>query len=310
MLISQRYQQNSGVTWWRNSGAAASGSHGILVIDSVTTLESVQIGGTEGRIVVNDSLTTSENISVNVAIFILQPDSAHEDPFVHEFVALNLLVFSIVSDSTTLADTVNIGEVNSIGVNDATTTSESVFVNLVGQPIVSDSVTTSEFVTIFSPILSTQVNDSITTGEFISVNLLLQISVNDSITTSEFVNIENVNQSTVSDSVTTSENLHIELGIFIAQPDAVREDTKITEFIKLQLVSGVFVFDSTTISDLGSWTFILQPNVIDSISTLEFIAAQLLDFINANDFVSVTEAVTIINNQLGGISVFDLVFTS
>lgn len=154
---------------------------------------------------VNDSTTTSENISRME----IDTISINDSTTITENISFSLIHTIFVSDSTITTENIILAEPFFITTSDATTVSENNNITFLDSVFTIDNSSISELIVTFLDE-NIIVNTSITTTESIGVNSLLMISIGDAITITESIQIidfANVTSIAVFDTTIATDNI-------------------------------------------------------------------------------------------------------
>lgn len=243
---------------------------GVNLNDAITLTESLIINNTElGGLNISDQLTIAEDVSIS------NPDlggiNVNDTISLTELINLGGVLNIATDDSITLNESsiVENTELGGISVFDSLSLNENLALLLESSISVFDSITLTENLSVLNTELGgINVNDNISISELISLGNVLNISTDEAITISESVQIENLELGgiEINDVITSIENISTE-----------------------NELAGISVFDEIAISEDLNLT-LSQAGIL---------------FISINDSVSLSENLTILNTELGNISIIE-----
>ena len=188
----------SSLTSTTDATYSAAGVIGVQIQTSSGVLDNY-FGGvivTTRTVSVNDSVTVTESVTMNVK---LMPNQ---------------------NDAVSIAESVSVNVVNMPQVNDAVSVSEAVTMNVLLNPQVNDAVTVAESVALNVHLMPT-VEDSLTVADALTVNVVNMPSVSDDVSVAESVNVNCLLNPQVSDDVTVTEVVSVYLGLNITVDETV-----------------------------------------------------------------------------------------
>ena len=267
------------------------------VSDSITVSENISLNIPVLFVSVYDSVTVSENVSLSIPVL---PISVYDSVTVSENVSLSIpVLFVSVFESVTISENVFLNiPVLFFSTSDSITVSEDVYLEISGFYIY-ESVTVSENVSLNIPVLFVSVSDSITVSENISINIpVLFVSVYDSVTVSENVSLNiPVLFVSVSDSVTVSENVSLNIPVLFV---SISESITVSEDVSLEIPTlPSFVYDSVTVSENISIEIpILFVSIYDSVTVSEGVFLETEEDTSDFEVISVSEYISIVITNL------------
>lgn len=251
----------------QNSTTSSSGSSvAISTTNSfpwTTSVVEILAANNEQSPVASDSISTNENMVINIIESVSASDSTSASESVGYYSELVATKEAITINVQTPPPTTQ------INVNDTATTSEStdqIKANTRDKSV-SDSSTTSETI---QTVINSQllVNDPIATTESIGISPEANPNINDTSTILESISLLESVSTGVSDSTSTSESMEI---VKALQPN-VSDLTIRSESIQLMMDSSVSVSDSTSTSE-NTQVLLLSPiTITDSTTTSENIS--------------------------------------